>query len=228
MARGRGKGKDRRVDRKRVQFRGEMRTYDEIAEIIGVHVNTIRSRISQGIPLDSPRQNVRNLVTFRGQLMSISDVARETGRSWDAVKLRLDRGVELDADHVPTAARVSANVTDDNLRIEEDKQAQYVESYLAAGEPMLSAQEIAESFADDPEWESCDLEEAVELREALRRELFAERPTLELVGELRGTCRERVRQIQETALHKLRTRSSMAVRDMRDSLAVLQTMRKVV
>jgi hypothetical protein len=190
-------------DRRKVPFRGELRTYDEIAEITGLHATTVKARVSKRVSLEIPSRTERESWRFRGELRTIREIAALTGRCYDAVRLRIQRGVALDASDAEVRAAkpqsADVNVTVDALRIDEDRQMQFIENYFYNGEPLTSVHEIVAMFG-------CNVEEAVELREQLRGEIFGKHATLEFIGDVFGVVRERIRQIQDEALRKLRTR----------------------
>jgi DNA-directed RNA polymerase sigma subunit (sigma70/sigma32) len=204
--------------RRKVMFRGEMRTYSEISAITGLHENTLRTRRSQGIDLDKPSRYESELLWFQGKQRTIGEIAHLTGRSYDAVRLRIARGLALDADEATVRAAKWAgedtNVTNDKLYTEDDRRAQYIESYFWGGEPLTTVHDIVSMF-------ECSTEEAIELHDQLRAEIFGPRATLEFIGECHGVSRERVRQVQERALEKLRTspRASRELRAMRENSA---------
>jgi sigma-70-like protein len=180
--------------RARYAFRGQMLTAYEIAEILGETPAFVRKRVRDGIPIDLPHR-----------------------------RTRCKPSAEPRPPRKASGHATASNVTDDALYTDEDPAAQYIERYFAEGEPLHSAQEIAELL-------ECSLDDATTYREQLRREMFGGRPTLEVVGELHGVSRERVRQAQEHALEKLRKqpRSRAMVLEMRDDVATLQVMRKAM
>lgn len=147
----------------RISFRGGQYTYREVSEITGVHVNTLRHRMSSNTPLDAPKRDYSK-IEYQGRMMSANEISEITGMNHHAIKLRLDRGLPIDTEEVE--------------RVSVDRAADF---------------DIDGKMADE-----C-VDEVVERH--------PDGLTLEQVAILVGKTRERIRQIQNQAIAKLRAAS---------------------
>lgn len=88
-----------RRDNIKLTFKDQTKTIWEWAEITGIHVGTIASRIKQGLnahealtrPVQANNREGR-LIAFNGKTMNTSDWARETGIPQPTIWYRLNKG----------------------------------------------------------------------------------------------------------------------------------------
>lgn len=170
-------------------------------------------------------------VLHNGQMLTFKQIGELEGLPYDTIRSRYRKGIPLDGAAYSSAtkakggyrARTAEDVMDKHKSYEQDVVAQAVNAYLDAREPLHSVQEIAEM-------KQCDLEDALWYRDELRRVLFrGNSPTLELVGQICGVTRERVRQLESLGLRKARTRpkSRADLQDMREDSDELERSRPV-
>ncbi len=150
-------------------------------------------------------------IPYEGGFKTYKEIAAITGRDEEWVRVRWHKGLPISVaaanrtrrgvregdDRIPRTQRLGSDLTDCSLPYDEDKAALEANRYFIEKEPLHSAQEIAELMG-------CDLEDALLYREELRAWMFGSAPTLEVVGDISGLSRERVRQVQEQALERLR------------------------
>jgi hypothetical protein len=80
---------------KRYEFRGKKLTIDEIAEVAGVEVSTLRTRLMVGLPLDRPYGAILKRFDFHGRKLTRKEIADELGIGVGTVSDRLSRGKSL-------------------------------------------------------------------------------------------------------------------------------------
>lgn len=170
-------------------------------------------------------------VKFRGEMRTYKEIGGILHMSASRIRARHAAGIPLDAPsqrvvrgvgEVADRRRISGiNVTNDRLPYEQDVQAQAVNQYFLAREPLHSVQEIAELM-------DCDLEDALLYRDELRNLLFPRQPTLQLVGDVLGVSRERVRQLEERAYKRARAKPQNwpILASMRDDVSELESSRR--
>lgn len=89
-----------RRDNVKLTFKEQTKSIYEWSEITGIKVQTIYSRISQGLPpedvLTKPvkaSNRVGRLITFNGKTMNTSDWSKETGIPQPTIWYRLNQGL---------------------------------------------------------------------------------------------------------------------------------------
>lgn len=157
-----------------IPFRGELRTYREIARMVGVSAGTIKSRYHNGQELDAPRHcgkiwakgRAQERHEFHGEYLTYSEISKRTGLPVGTVKSRIHHGRPID---VPLNGRASDARAHEMVERSVDPELPYEEDE--------TCQRLVEEYGP---------------------------MTLEEIGHVIGVTRERVRQIELNAIRKLR------------------------
>lgn len=201
------------------KFGSEWLTKAEIIRRTGMSVRTLNKRIEKGIDLAKPTRANKHRFLFRGQMRPVSEIAAIVDRSETWVRACVMAG--LDVDHAKASGRNPPqerfyNLFDDDLPFAQDARAQHAWNYFQRGEPVSTDEEIREAMA---EWVAGEFGAGARLsdegvawaREQLRLAMFVngkhhtgDGEQLEIVGDLFGVSRERIRQIEARAMRRSR------------------------
>jgi hypothetical protein len=207
-------------------FRGNMLTMREISELTGLGRKLLEKRVQKGIPLELPKMGRTPLyIPFRGKMLRPGEIAPIIGVSRQAITRRHQRGEVVDCpphpgeEHVPrghSRTRDFAGSVFNNARpYIFDERARHAMRYFRSCQPVTTDAELR---AEAARWleEECGMppgtrisdEGVAWLREELRQELFVHRnsggETLEMLGDVEGVCRERIRQLEIDAMRSFR------------------------
>jgi hypothetical protein len=210
---------------KSYMFNGELLTLREISQQTGIAIKALQKRVQKGVPLELPRRD-RNkplYIQFRGQMLRAREIAPIIGVTASCIIQRYHRGETVDAPPHPGEEYVAqqgsrtrnffASVLDHSRPYIFDLKARHVMNYLTRCNPISTDDEIRASVAS---WLAAEhgpgarvSDEGVAwIREQLRSEMFAHGgghgETLEMLGDLDGVCRERIRQIEREAMKNFR------------------------
>lgn len=212
------------------RFRGEMMTIRQIATITGLNCKTVQKRIEKGIPCDRTLRKTPPLyIELRGQRLRPREIAAMAGVTVACVHRRHMRGEAVDAPPGPGEAytprgqdrgRVAhSSVFNDERPYIFDLRARHVMRYFQRAQPISTDDDIrtnptVAAWVEELAGPGARLSDAgvAWLRNELRNELFVMRnlgpgETLEMLGDMEGVCRERVRQIEQTAMRSFRAQA---------------------
>lgn len=80
-----------------MNYLGRLMTVKEIAPLVGLHHETVRKRISQGLPVTPTPRHYRAIrFEFRGKLLTAREIARKLKRTVGYVYYRLEHGIPLE------------------------------------------------------------------------------------------------------------------------------------
>lgn len=177
---------------RRALHNGQMLTAEEIAKAEGLAAETVRARMRAGLPLGRIKRQYRGAkVVHEGREWMVSELARKLGMSTGKLYYRVKHGLPLEGPLPPRASR-STSLTDSGTH------------RIARGEG-----ENGLYWCDDLEariWHLyCGGDEFGEC-------------TLAEIAALWGLSRERVRQVQDKAIGKIRRAAQRGDHDALDAL----------